>query len=113
LQTRSVLDVRTVVVVASIVALVALTVWSIGLWLTSTQSLQNQIDDLTAQKHSLQTQVTSLQNQIVSLNTLLAEKQQEIEDLESLVTVYRKDITNLLEQHYPELSGVSARAVVQ
>jgi len=112
LQTKSVLDVRTVVVVASIVALVALAVWSIGLWLTSTQPLQNQINDLTAQKNSLQTQVTSLQNQVASLNAQLAENQQEIEDLEAMVATYQMDITNLLEPS-PTPKGGSAHTLIQ
>jgi len=107
LQTRSALDIRTVALVASLVALAALAVWSVGLWLTTTQTLQNQMDDLIAQKNSLQTQVTSLQNQVASLNTQLAEEQKEIEGLEALVVVYRKGIANLLERVYPyaETSG--------
>jgi len=100
LQTKSILDVRTVAVVAALVGLVSFSVWSIGLWLTSTQSLQNQIDDLITQKQSLQTQVTNLQNQVASLNTQLAEKQNEIEDLEARVTAYRKNIATLFEQLY-------------
>ena len=113
MQTRSVLDVRTVVVVASFVALASLAVWSVALWVTSSQSLQNQMNDLIAEKNTLQTQVTSLQNQVTSLNTLLAEKQAEIEDLEILVTVYRKNIMNLIERLYTRSGGVSAGTNVQ
>ena len=110
MQTKSAFDVRTVIVVASLVALAALAVWSIGLWLASTQSLQNQMDQLIAERNSLQTQVTSLQNQIASLNMQLVEQQEEIENLDALVTVYRKDIADLLELLYPKQGGVSARA---
>lgn len=126
MQTRSVLGVRTLVVVASIVVLVALGVWSIGLWLTSTQSLQNQVNDLITQnnnlqtqvtnllveKNGLQTQVTSLQNDIASLNDQLAEEQQEIEDLEATITIYREYIANLLGL-YLKPRGGSTQTLIQ
>lgn len=92
METRSILDVRTIVTVASLVALASFVLWSIGFGLTSTQSLQNQVDDLIAQKNSLQTQVNSLQNQVASLNAQLAEKQKEIEDLEAIAKLYRMHI---------------------
>jgi len=120
MQTKSVLDAKSVVVAVSLVALVALAVWSIGLWLTSTQSLQNQVNDLVAQKNSLQTQVTSLQNQVTglqnqvaSLNTQLAAKQTEIEELEALVTVYRIDIEKLLQRAYPYQPSGPTRFQIQ
>jgi len=112
LQTRSALGVKTLVVVASIVVLVALGVWSIGLWLTSTQSLQNQVNNLLVEKNSLQTQITSLQNEIASLNDQLAEDQQEIEDLEATVTIYREYIAHLLGR-YLEPRGGSVQTLIQ
>lgn len=109
MQTRNILDVRTVVVVASLIALGSLTVWSIGFGLSSNQSLQNQVDDLITQKNSLQTQVTGLQSQVTSLNVELAEKQTEIENLDVLVTAYR----NLFERLHPELQMRLERAQIQ
>lgn len=96
------MDIKTIIVVVFSVVLMSFVVWSIGLALTSTQSWQNQVDDLTAQRNSLQTQVTSLQNQVTSLNTQLAEEQKRIENLDLIVTVYYENVVNFLRRHYPE-----------
>jgi len=95
------LDVRNVVTIVSLVALASFALWTIGFGLTSTQSLQNQVDDLVAQKNSLQTQVASLQDQVASLNTQLAEKQRAIKNLEALVTAYRRETADLIERVCP------------
>jgi len=98
--TRNILDVKTIVAVGSLVALVSLAVWSVGIGLTSIRSLQDQVNDLITQRSSLQTQVTRLQNQVASIKAQLANKQKEIETLEMLVVVYRGDIANLIEPSY-------------
>jgi peptidoglycan hydrolase CwlO-like protein len=100
MQTRNILDVRTIVAVVSLVALVSFVLWSIGFGLNSTQSLQNQVDNLIAQRNSLQTQVTSLQNQVASLNEQLGAKQVVIEDLQVQLRVYDK----LIRRVYPDLT---------
>ena len=95
METRRILDARTVVAVISLVALVSVIVWSFGFGLTSVQSLQNQVDDLTAQKIDLQSEVASLnaqlaekENYIASLNAQLTEKRAQIQDLEEQIAIY-------------------------
>jgi len=92
MQTRKTFDVRTIVAIVSLGALVSVVLWSVGFGLASTQSLQSQVNDLVAQRDVLQTQVTSLQNQATSLNTQVTQKQTQIENLEAQLTQKQAEI---------------------
>ncbi len=92
MQTRSILDGRTIVAIVSLGALAAFVLWSVGFGLTSTQSLQSEVNALVAQRDSLQAQVTNLQNQVTSLNTQLTQKQTQIEYLEAQLTQKQSEI---------------------
>lgn len=88
METGSKLDVRTVVAVVSVVALVAFVLWNFGFGLAATQSLQNQLDSVTAERNALQAEVTSLQNQIASLDTQVTWQQEQIQALETQLELY-------------------------
>ena len=73
---------KTVVVIASLLAAMALVFWTVSSSLATTQTMQIQIDDLTIQRNNLQIEISNLQNQIDSLNTQLAEKEGQIQSLD-------------------------------
>ena len=109
METKTNFGVKVLIAVVFVVAMISVVFWSMGYGFTS-QSLNNQVNALTAENENLRSQVTNLQshvttlqNQVNSLATQLVEKETEIEYVNSkiLETVYGEDMSNILEWLYP------------